>query len=90
MIAPEVVSKIADRVAGTGLDEAAVSALRDEYADIHFTYCMDDDITSGRPVDTREGFNVYLVDGREHCLCLTADHDVATGVVLAAVVDDDE
>ena len=31
----------------------------------------------------RPGFNVYLVDGCEHCLTPTNDPEVAVGVVLA-------
>jgi hypothetical protein len=89
MISPALAETIADQVQNHGLDEEAVSALRKAYPELHFTYCMDDDITAGRPVAERPGFNIYLVDGREHCLCLTADHDVATGLVLAETVEDE-
>jgi len=51
---------------------------------------MDDDISNAKPVMSDKDFNVYLVDGREHCLCLTNDYDIATGVVLAEVIDDEE
>jgi hypothetical protein len=81
---------IAAEVKSKGLDYDTVSVLRQSYPDIHFTYCMDDDITSGKPVLESKAFNVYLVDGREHCLCLTNDFEVATGIVLAEVIEDDE
>lgn len=90
MIAPDLAREIAEEAEERGLDEATVNVLRRIYPDVHFTYCMDDDIVTGRPVVTRPGFNVYLVDGREHCLVLTIDHDVATGVVLAEIIDDEE
>ena len=90
MINLESTQKIADEVKSKGLDYDTVAALRHSYPDIHFTYCMDDDITNGKPVLESEEFNVYLVDGREHCLCLTNDYDVATGIVLAEVIEDDE
>jgi len=70
------------------LDEIVVSKLRDAYPGMHFTYCLDDDITNGKPVLEREAFNVYLIDGREHCLCLTNDHDTATGLVIAEKIED--
>lgn len=89
MIAPELVMSIADLVAQQGLDEATIQSLRASYPDIHFTYCSDDDINSAKPVLERPEFNVYLVDGREHCLCLTGNYNVATGMVLAEVVDDE-
>lgn len=72
------------------LDEAVVSGLRKAFPDYHFTYCLDDDIVTGKPVVEREAFNLYLIDGREHCLCLTNDHDAATGVVVAEVVEDED
>lgn len=71
------------------VDESTVTGLRQAYPDIHFTYCMDDDIVTGKPVVETDAFNLYLIDGREHCLCLTNDHDVATGLVVAEVVNDD-
>lgn len=72
------------------VDDAVVSGLRQAFPDYHFTYCMDDDIVSGKPVIERETFNLYLIDGREHCLCLTNDHEVATGVVVAELVEEDD
>ena len=51
---------------------------------------MDDDIYTGKPVVEQDDFNIYLVDGREHCLCLTNDYDIATGVVLAEVIADED
>lgn len=72
------------------IDEGVVTSLREAYPDIHFTYCLDDDIVTGKPVLTEEKFNVYLVDGREHCLCLTNDYDVATGLVIAEIIDDED
>ena len=68
------------------LDQSTIMGLRNAYPDIHFTYCMDDDIVAAQPVIEREAFNLYLVDGREHCLCLTNDNDNATGLVVAEVI----
>ena len=91
MLEQSKIQAIADQVRSSSfLDEGVVASLRKEYTDIHFTYCLDDDITSGKPVIENETFNVYLVDGREHCLCLTNDYDIATGVVIAEVIVDDE
>ena len=39
------------------------------------------------PVLERPGFNVYLVNGSEHCLTLTNDPELAIGVVLIRVVN---
>lgn len=89
MIAPELTEKIAEQVEQEGLDESMISRLRQTYTKIHFTYCMDDDInTQASPVLERSNFNIYLVDGRHHCLCLTTDHDVASGLVLAEIIEE--
>ena len=88
MISNEQLEAIAQQVEQQGLGENVVSGLRSTFSDIHFTYCSEDDIHAGKPVLEREAFNIYLVDGREHCLCLTNDADIASGVVLAEIYDD--
>ena len=89
MIAPEVIDKINTLVIEHGLDETAVSTLRGLWPDIHFTYCSDDDVTTAKPVRESEGFNIYLVDGREHCMKFTSETQNATGLVLAEVEEDE-
>lgn len=88
MINPEQVQEIAAKIAAAGVDENTVAMLRQNYPRIHFTYCMDDDIPNHRPVVACARFNLYLIDGREHCLCLTSDYDVATGLVVAEILND--
>jgi hypothetical protein len=66
------------------LDEATLDCLRDRWPGLHFALCSDDDVPARlSPVLARPGFNLYLVNGSEHCLTLTNDPDVAIGVVLA-------
>ena len=88
MITAEQTQEIAAKIAALGVDETTVSALRQQYKPMHFTYCMDDDLPNNTPVVEHEGFNLYLIDGREHCLCLTNDFDAATGIVVAEVIAD--
>jgi len=88
MIATEQLEQISAAVLEQGLDEVVVAGLRERFPDIHFTYCMDDDVCGPRPAREAPGFNIYLVDGRDHCLAFTQSSDVATGVVLAEVEDD--
>jgi len=88
MISTEQVNEIAAKIDTLGVDEATVSALRQHYQPIHFTYCMDDDLPNNTPVIEHESFNLYLIDGREHCLCLTNDYEVATGIVVAEIIPD--
>ena len=79
---------IASVIRAQALDEAMVSNLRSDYPGIHFTYCMEDDIPNHEPMLESQGFNLYLVDGREHCLCLTRNYEYATGIVIAEVIEE--
>lgn len=88
MITPEQLQLIATDVAAQPLTESVIGTLRGQYPGIHFTYCMEDDIPNYEPLLEFPGFNLYLVDGREHCLCLTRNYEHASGIVIAEVLDD--
>lgn len=88
MITIEQIKTIVAKIETMGLSDDTVSELRQHYQPIHFTYCMDDDLPNNTPVVEHKDFNIYLIDGREHCLCLTNDYDVATGIVVAEIIPD--
>ncbi len=88
MIDPQQLQLISEFIDTQPLSEQVISALRLQYPQIHFTYCMEDDIPNQEPVLSTLAFNLYLVDGREHCLCLTRQYEHATGVVIAEVIAD--
>lgn len=88
MISSEQMQRVASTIRTQPLTETLVSTLRTEYPGVHFTYCMEDDIPNQEPVLEGEGFNLYLVDGREHCLCLTNNYEHATGIVIAEIIED--
>ncbi|MEW5788988.1 MAG: DUF6129 family protein [Pseudomonadota bacterium] len=89
MIDRETLTAVADAVAGRPLDEALLADLKGRFPSLHLTLCGDDDVPARLPaVLERPGFNLYLVNGSEHCLTLTNDPDVAIGVVLAWVSED--
>lgn len=62
--------------------------LRTAFPDMHFTFCLDDDVISDSPASELPGFNLYLVDSSSHCLCLTGDPEQASGLVVAELVED--
>lgn len=71
------------------LDEALLGNLRSAHPGVHFTLCLDDDITvNAKPVAERPGFNIYLVNSSDHCSTLTNDPDRASGIVLAQLIAD--
>jgi len=88
MITTEQVNAIAAKIETLGVDETIISALRKQYQPVHFTYCMDDDLPNNTPIIRHKDFNLYLIDGREHCLCLTNDYEAATGIVVAEIIPD--
>ena len=91
MIASERIAALADAVVEQGLDEHTIARLREANPELHFTYCTDDDVGADtKPVAERSGFNVYLVGGTSgHCLNMTNDNEIATGLVFAEVIEDD-
>jgi len=60
-----------------------VAQLRRELPELHFTYCMDDDVPEIEAVHETPEFCIYLVDGRGHCVAFTRDPEAATGLVIA-------
>jgi hypothetical protein len=88
MIDAERIEQIVAVVERAGLNEGTLSPCA-RSSPSHFTYCMDDDIGAVPPVREEAGFNLYLVDGQDHCMRFTADAERATGVVLAEVLDED-
>ena len=83
MIEEKTIDEINASLNDTGLSETVVSELRSQWPNIHFTYCSDDDICGPEAVRESEGFSIYLIDGREHCLNFTSSSEIATGLVLA-------
>lgn len=86
MITREQINAITAKIETMALNDDIIFELRQHYQPIHFTYCMDDDLPNNTPVIEHKDFNLYLIDGREHCLCLTNDYDVATGIVVAETI----
>lgn len=85
----ELVATIADQFVDSDLDVSAFEGVRQKFPGVRITHCFDDDIVSGKPVFSRRKFAVYLVGGDEHCLTLTNDFEIAIGVVIAEILEDD-
>lgn len=88
MIAEADLDGIVSQIEAEGLSEDMVMGLRSSWPGLHFTYCSDDDICGPKPVRESEKFNLYLVDATEHCLRMTNNPEVATGIVLAEIEAD--
>lgn len=60
-----------------------VQEFRKQFPDVSLTRCDPYDMREETPVKSITGFDLYLVDGRDHCVKITQEAGVATGIVLA-------
>ncbi len=88
MISAQQIEDIGRCAGEQTLSEDMLSALRQRFPDIHFTYCLDDDVIGASPALQAERFNLYLVDTSHHCFSFTADPAQASGVVVAELDDE--
>lgn len=90
MITSEILATVADLVAEQGAGEVVVGNMRTRWPNLRFTFCSDDDIPPKLPPAlTGQGFNLYLIANGDHCLTLTKVPELAIGVVVAEVIEDD-
>ena len=85
-----MVSRVAALVNGRVIDTVLHDSLKQDFPGIRFTLCTEDDIHTGKPVLEQQGFDIYLVGSSEHCLTLTNDYALATGVVIAEKYPEEE
>jgi hypothetical protein len=89
MIDQHVLDAVITAAQASRLGDDLLGGLRRCYPGIHFSCCMDDDISvNARPVLSRPGINLYLVSAGNPCSVLTDDLSSACGVVIAEVLDD--
>lgn len=87
MITPELLAT----VAAAARQAPSAAALRQGFGKLHFTECSEDDISPRyRPALDIDTHLLYLISGASgHCLELTNDPAIATGILIAAKADDE-
>lgn len=85
MIAVQQLTEIADHLQHHWQGPATLVALRGMLPGVHLAWCMEDEIGADEPVVEAEQFNLYLIDGSNHCLTLTSELEQATGILIAEV-----
>ncbi len=60
-----------------------VREFRERFPGRSLTRCDESDMGAEEPFRRFDAVDLYLVDGRDHCWHITADPELATGVVLA-------
>ena len=68
-----------------------IALLRERFPQLHFTECSDDDVSPRyQPALSLDSHHLYLVTGASgHCLELTNEYESASGILLAARVDEE-
>ena len=87
MITPTTLARVGEAT----LLDARATILRQRFPDLHFTECSEDDVSPRyKAAFTVDGYNLYLISGASgHCLELTNDAAIATGILIAAKADDE-
>ncbi|MBW8191497.1 hypothetical protein K0504_10655 [Neiella marina] len=62
-----------------------VQLLREQFPEIRFLLCSDDDMAEREPFLSFDAFGFYLMSGGLGCACLTNDMDKAVGVIIATI-----
>ena len=76
-------AQIEELLAAPDADTRAFHELRRRFPELSLTRCDASDLDAEAPYREYGRFNLYLVDGGEHCWRLTSDPEQATGLVLA-------
>ncbi|HEY8063858.1 MAG TPA: hypothetical protein VIF40_03930 [Methylosinus sp.] len=82
-IATEQFEAIDATLATAAADQAAVSALRHVAPGLTAMRCDKADIQDETPFRSYENCDLFLIDARDHCVKITADPSIATGLVVA-------
>jgi hypothetical protein len=69
-------------LAGHGAGHRVLADLRRRFPDLSLTRCDAADLDAEPPFRAHQRFDLYLVDGTDHCWRLTADSSRATGIVV--------
>lgn len=88
MISSEQMNAVGGWLQGNAGNPSVEQDLRAAFPDMHFTFCLDDDVISDKHVAEVPGYRLYLVDSSSHCLCLTNDPETASGLVVAELEED--
>jgi hypothetical protein len=90
MIAAELLVDVMRQVVPPLAFDDLARRLRAAFPGMHITVCGEDDIPPRLPAAAEnEHCFLYYVDANEHCLKLTTDPDVATGLAVALRADDE-
>ena len=87
MITPAQLAQVGEAV----MLDGRAACLRQRFPDLHFSECSEDDVSPRyREAFSVPGFALFYITGASgHCLEMTNDAAIATGILIAAKVDDE-
>lgn len=86
----EELIQIEAMLAATDADSRAFADLRRRFPEITVTRCDPSDVDGEIPYRVYRRFELYLVDGRDHCWRLCLNPDIATGIVVVPRKDEEK
>ena len=75
--------QLEELLGSAAVDGNPLADFRQRFPGLSLTRCDASDMGSDEPFRTYPGFNLYLVDGSNHCWQITGDPAAATGIVVA-------
>jgi len=91
MIEPATLARVAEILAASESRTVGdIAKVLKAELDLVVSTCDEDDICGVKPLAETPGVNLYLLSSSGACLGLTRDPEMAIGVVLAQVTEDDE
>jgi len=87
MIQESLIESVVLAVKKEGTGDSLLKLLKANHPDTYFSCCNDEDVFGPDPIYASQTFNLYLVDSSDHCLSLTKDKEVASGILIARVTD---
>ncbi len=87
MITPTQLAQVGE----TLMLDSRLAVLRQRFPELHFSECSEDDVSPRyREAFTVPGYALFYITGATgHCLEMTNDAAIATGILIAAKVDDE-
>jgi hypothetical protein len=81
-LTPEKLVEIEALLAAPDASLTALSDFRQRFPGISYTRCDPSDVDGEKPYKEFSRFNLYLVSAVNHCVTMTRDPAVATGIVV--------
>jgi hypothetical protein len=81
-LSTEKLAEIEGLLGAPDADASALQDFRQRFPGVSLTRCDPSDVDGERPYKEFARFNLYLVSAVNHCVTMTRDPSVATGIIV--------